>query len=73
MTKDEETSLKKFMEIGKLIQDYADLEVAKEREACAKVCDGFYKGWINIHGRYKFMGEGAEVCADAIRARGEQA
>jgi hypothetical protein len=25
MTKDEETSLKKFMEIGKLIQDYADL------------------------------------------------
>jgi hypothetical protein len=46
--------------------------VAYEREACAKVCDSFYESWINIHGRYEFMGEGAQECAAAIRARGEQ-
>ena len=44
---------------------------AIEREACAKVCDSFYESWINIHGRYEFMGEGAQECADAIRARGQ--
>jgi hypothetical protein len=53
----------------------ADMEkaIAAEREACAKVCDSFYESWINIHGRYEFMGEGAQECAEAIRARGEQA
>ena len=49
---------------------FAKLLAAKEREACAKVCDSFYESWINIHGRYEFMGEGAQECADAIRARG---
>jgi hypothetical protein len=44
--------------------------VLAEREACAKVCDSFYESWINIHGRYEFMGEGAQECAAAIRARG---
>jgi hypothetical protein len=44
--------------------------VEAEREACAKVCDSFYESWINIHGRYEFMGEGAQECAAAIRARG---
>ena len=47
------------------------IERFKEREACALVCDGLYKSWINIEGRYEFMGEGAEVCANEIRARGE--
>ena len=47
--------------------------VAIEREACAQVCDSFYLSWIDIQGRYKFMGEGASECAGAIRARGEQA
>jgi hypothetical protein len=42
-----------------------------EREACAKVCDSYYESWINIHGRYEFMGEGAQECANAIRARGQ--
>jgi hypothetical protein len=46
------------------------LAVEAEREACAKVCDSFYESWINIHGRYEFMGEGAQECAAAIRARG---
>jgi hypothetical protein len=44
--------------------------VEAEREACAKVCDSYYESWINIHGRYEFMGEGAQECATAIRARG---
>jgi hypothetical protein len=47
--------------------------VAFEREACAQVCDSFYLSWIDIQGRYEFMGEGASECAGAIRARGEQA
>ncbi len=47
--------------------------VAIEREACAQVCDSFYLSWIDIQGRYEFMGEGASECAGAIRARGEQA
>jgi hypothetical protein len=45
--------------------------IKQEREACAKVCDSFYESWINIHGRYEFMGEGAQECAAAIRARGQ--
>ena len=45
--------------------------VLEEREACAKLCDSFYESWINIHGRYEFMGEGAQECAGAIRARGQ--
>ena len=53
------------------IAEFAKLVAAKEREACALVCDGLYKSWINIEGRYEFMGEGAEVCADEIRVRGE--
>ena len=37
--------------------------VAEEREACAKVCDGYSDG------RHANM---ADLCAEAIRARGEQ-
>jgi hypothetical protein len=44
--------------------------VAHEREACAQICDSFYLSWIDIQGRYEFMGEGASECAGAIRARG---
>ena len=43
--------------------------IAKEREACAEICDGFYLSWIDIQGRYEFMGEGASECAGAIRRR----
>lgn len=50
---------------------FAKLVAAKEREACAEICDGFYLSWIDIQGRYEFMGEGASKCAGAIRARGE--
>ena len=44
----------------------------REREACAEICDGFYLSWIDIQGRYEFMGEGASECAGAIRARGQE-
>jgi hypothetical protein len=57
--------------VGEPLQMFAKLAVAKEREACAKVCDSFYLSWIDIQGRYEFMGEGASECAGAIRARGQ--
>ena len=41
---------------------FAKLVAAREREACAKICD-YYAGPFNAHR----IGE----CADAIRARGE--
>ena len=49
---------------------FAKLVAEHERGACAEICDGFYLSWIDIQGRYEFMGEGASECAGAIRARG---
>ena len=49
-----------------------DVAIKLERNACAEICDGFYFTWINIQGRYEFMGEGASECAGAIRARGQE-
>ena len=54
------------------IEEFIKLVAEKEREACAEICDGFYLSWINIQGRYEFMGEGASECAGAIRARGDK-
>jgi len=51
---------------------FANLIAQKEREECAEICDGFYLSWIDIQGRYEFMGEGASECAGAIRARGQE-
>ena len=51
------------------LEHFAKLVAEKEREACAEICDGFYLSWIDIQGRYEFMGEGASECAGAIRAR----
>jgi len=51
---------------------FARMVAEKEREACAEICDGFYLSWIDIQGRYEFMGEGASECAGAIRARGKE-
>jgi len=51
------------------LEAFAKLVAEKEREACAEICDGFYLSWIDIQGRYEFMGEGASECAGAIRAR----
>ena len=54
------------------LESFAKLVAEKEREACAEICDGFYLSWIDIQGRYEFMGEGASECAGAIRARGQE-
>jgi len=54
------------------LEQFAKLIAEKEREACAEICDGFYLSWIDIQGRYEFMGEGASECAGAIRARGQE-
>lgn len=53
------------------LEHFANLVASAEREACAEICDGFYLSWIDIQGRYEFMGEGASKCAGAIRARGQ--
>ena len=44
------------------IEAFATLVASAEREACAKVCDGYSDG------RHANM---ADLCAEAIRARGE--
>ena len=66
---DEESEL--FICLEKDIYEFAKLVAAKEREACAEICDSFYLSWIDVQGRYEFMGEGASECAGAIRARGQ--
>jgi hypothetical protein len=53
------------------LETFAKLVAQTEREACAEICDSFYLSWIDVQGRYEFMGEGASECAGAIRARGE--
>ena len=81
MTQDEIIEMARQAELGFLLEsgfmchqevkDFAKLVAEKEREACAEICDGFYLSWIDIQGRYEFMGEGASECAGAIRARGQ--
>jgi len=44
------------------LEAFAKLVAAKERKACLKICEA--QAWTNYW-------EGADVCADAIRARGE--
>lgn len=53
------------------IERFAALVAAHEREACAKLCEELRDDWLRGLGRYEFMGEGADYCADAIRARGQ--
>jgi hypothetical protein len=48
------------------LNDFAKLVAAKEREACAKVCD-------ELSDKHTWEGCYADECATAIRARGEQA
>jgi len=50
---------------------FAALVAAAEREACAKVCEEYRDEWLKGSGRFEFMGEGADLLADFIRARGE--
>ena len=51
---------------AKQLQAFANLVAAKEREACAKVCEEHPDGMNILGGAYI-------ACAKAIRDRGEQA
>ena len=53
------------------LEAFAHLVAAKEREACAKVCDGL----ADMHEKMNQWGshKTADTLAQAIRARGEQA
>ena len=51
------------------LERFAKLVAAKEREACAKVCDDEWNGDADTY-EYSIA---ANDCAAAIRARGEQA
>jgi hypothetical protein len=54
------------------VRRFMDLVAAAEREECAQVCEELRDDWLRGRGRYEFMGEGADYCADAIRARGNK-
>ena len=51
---------------NKKLEAFAKLVAAKEREACAKVCD-------ELSDKHTWEGCYADECAVSIRARGEQA
>ena len=53
------------------VEELIKLVSAKEREACAKLCEEYRDEWFKGLGRYEFMAEGADYLADFIRARGE--
>ena len=64
--------------VGEPLQLFAKLVAAKEREACAKVCDGREKDFIDLFNKYGHEEDSGAIgasmqCAKAIRARGEQA
>lgn len=57
---------------------FAKLIAAKEREACAILCDNrssFYWNWqagnLQKHEENRHYAKASEECADAIRARGQ--
>ena len=56
-------AFKRLMDCDEEVLRLVNRAIEKEREACAKVCDGYSDG------RHANM---ADLCAEAIRARGEQ-
>ena len=64
-------AFKRLMDCDEEVLRLVNRAIENEREACAEICDGFYLSWIDIQGRYEFMGEGASECAGAIRRRGQ--
>ena len=59
-----------------IFQHFAALVAAAEREACAKVCDAKAERnfpWSSENAdKYHAQADWANVCAEAIRARGER-
>ena len=56
-----------FRAYGDSLKDFAKLVAAKEREACAKVCDEEWNGDTDTY-EYSIA---VNDCAEAIRARGQ--
>ncbi len=50
---------------------FADRVAAKEREACARVCDASVEEWLRLDGSHHELTE-AQMLADEIRARGQK-
>ena len=54
-----------------MLERFANLVAAAEREACAKVCIDMWNDWINApQGKQRDMPNNAQDCAFAIRERG---
>ena len=62
-------------EITQYVEAFAKLVAAKEREACAKVCESEWGKGYRDDGSDAWLAHDNAVyaCASAIRARGEQA
>jgi hypothetical protein len=54
---------------AKILEDFAKLVAAKEREACAKVCENDVGEGPDNGCCPTYWNEAAECCAKAIRAR----
>ena len=55
----------------KELMAFAALVAAKEREACAQVCDASVEEWLRLDGSHHELTE-AQMLADEIRARGQK-
>ena len=60
-----------YGEVNDELARFADLVAAKEREACAQVCDASVKEWLRLDGSHHELTE-AQMLADEIRARGQK-
>lgn len=59
-----------YGEVNDELARFAALVAAKEREACAQVCDATY--YQHIGPGFGEVRHGIAVCASAIRARGQK-
>lgn len=54
-----------------VLERFAALVAAAEREACAALCFQMWDKWLDKDARDEFVRPDAEDCAAAIRARGQ--
>ena len=60
-----------IVEVQRLVALVAEKAAAKEREACAQVCDASVEEWLRLDGSHHELTE-AQMLADEIRARGQK-
>ena len=60
-----------YFEVNDELERFAALVAAKEREACAQVCDASVEEWLRLDGSHHELTE-AQMLADEIRARGQK-